>query len=247
MHVRLASLFVVIGALWAPPAFAADTPVVVRMLSCTPWEEGVGGSVAYAARMKAIPGTARMALRIRLFEKVGGGKFEPIPTEGLGIWRKSHPDASVFRYEQHVRGLHKGAVYRVTVRYRWLDADGQPILTVRRRSPRCSQDGGLANLRVASIDVGPGEVEGTSVYKVKVVNRGTALAENVGVLLRVDGEIVDEEVIDALQPKEAHTVTFNGPICRERIRVVVDPDELIAGVARAGQRARSELPLASMR
>jgi hypothetical protein len=226
MHVRLASLFVVLAALWAPPAHA-DAPAGVRMLSCTPWEEGLGGSVTYAARMKSIPGTARMSLRIRLFEKVGSGKFERVSAEGLGVWRKSHPDASVFRYEQHVRGLHKGAIYRVTVRYRWLDATGQPILTVRRQSPRCSQDGGLPNLRVASIDVSPGEVEETSVYKVKVVNRGSALAENVGVLLRVDGEIVDQEVIDALEPKGVQTLTFNGPVCRDRVRVVVDPNELI--------------------
>jgi hypothetical protein len=226
MHVRVASLFVALAALSAQPAHA-DVPAKVRMLSCTPWEEGFGGSVTYAARMKSLPGAARMALRIRLFEKVGDGKYEPVSAEGLGVWRKSHPDASVFRYEQHVRGLHEGAVYRVTVHYRWLDATGQPILTARRRSDRCSQDGGLPNLRIASIDVSPGEVEETSVYKVRVVNRGAALAQNVGVLLRVDGEIVDEEVIDALQPKEVHTVTFNGPVCRYRMRVVVDPDELI--------------------
>jgi hypothetical protein len=227
MHVRLAILFVVLVAVWAPAA-QADAPAVVRMLSCTPWEEGLGGSVTYVARMKSVPGAARMALRIRLFEKIGDGTFERVSAEGLGVWRKSHPAASVFRYEQHVRGLHKGSIYRVTVGYRWLDADGQPILTARRRSARCSQDGGLPNLRIASIDVSSGEVKETSVYKVRVVNRGTAPAANVGVLLRVDGEIVDEEVIEALQPKEVHTVTFNGPVCRERMRVVVDPDELIA-------------------
>jgi hypothetical protein len=35
-------------------------------------------------------------------------------------------------------------------------------------------------------------------------------------------------VIDTLQPGEARVVTFNGPVCRERIRVVVDPKDLIA-------------------
>jgi CARDB len=226
MQVRLVSLFVVLAAAWAPPA-SADVPAVVRMLSCTPWEEGLGGSVTYAARMRSVPGTARMSLRIRLFEKVGAGKFERVEAEGLGIWRKSHPDASVFRYEQHVRGLHKGAIYRVSVRYRWLNAAGEPFMTAGRESPRCSQDGGLANLRVASIDVKRGSIDETAVYTVKVVNRGTAPAEDVGVLLRVDGEIVDEELIETLEPKEARTVTFNGPVCRERMRVVVDPDQLI--------------------
>ena len=81
---------------------------------------------------------------------------------------------------------------------------------------------------MASIDVSPGEVDETAVYKVKVVNRGSALAENVGVLLRVDGVVVDEaEVIDALLPGERRTVTFNGPVCQRKMRVVVDPKQVI--------------------
>jgi subtilase family serine protease len=64
---------------------------------------------------------------------------------------------------------------------------------------------------------------------VKVANRGTAPAENVRVVLRVDGEIVDEgEVIDVLEPEEVRTLTFSGPVCRRRMRVAVDPSELIA-------------------
>jgi hypothetical protein len=229
MHVRFASLLVVIAAVWAPAAHAADAPAGVRMLSCTPWEEEYGGSVTYAARMDAVPGTARMSLRIRLFEKVGDGGFERVVAEGLGIWRKSLPGASAFRYEQRIRGLHQGAVYRAVVRYRWLDAEGEPILVAHRRSAQCSQAGGLPNLRVAAIDVESGEVEGTAVYKVKIVNRGTAPAQNVGVLLRIDGEIVDDaEVIEVLEAKETRTVTFTGPVCQRQMRVVVDPKELIA-------------------
>jgi hypothetical protein len=179
--------------------------------------------------MSAVPGTARMWLRIRLFEKTGDGGFERVPTEGLGVWRKSRRGASVFRYEQRVRGLHRGAVYRVVVHYRWIGEDGEPLLTTRRRSRRCSQDGGLPNLRIAAVNVKSGEVEGTALYKVKVVNRGTAPAESVRVVLRVDGEVVDEaEVIDVLEPKEVRTVTFNGPVCRRHMRVVVDPSQLIA-------------------
>lgn len=228
MHVRLITLFVIVAAVWAPAAHA-DATAGVRMLSCAPWEEQFGGSVTYAARMTAVPGTARMWLRIRLLEKIGDGRFQRLSAEGLGVWRKSSPGATVFRYEQRVRGLHRGAIYRAVVRYRWLDAKGEPILTARRRSRRCSQDGGLPNLRIASIDVKPGEVEGTSSYKVQIVNGGTAVAQNVGVLLRVDGEVVDEaEVIEVLEPGETRTVTFNGPVCRRQMRVVVDPKQLIA-------------------
>jgi archaellum component FlaF (FlaF/FlaG flagellin family) len=45
----------------------------------------------------------------------------------------------------------------------------------------------------------------------------------------VDGEVVDDaEVVDVLAPGESRRVTFTGPVCRERIRVVVDPKGLIA-------------------
>jgi hypothetical protein len=227
MRVRLATLFAVLAALWAPAAHA-DTNPVIRMLACVPWDEQAGGAVAYAARMTAVPGTKRMWLRIRLFEKTGDGRFERVSAEGLGVWRKSRRGASVFRYEQRVRGLHRGAVYRVVVNYRWIGQDGERILSARRRSRRCSQDGGLPNLRVARINVNPGEVEGTAVYKVKIANRGSAPAENVSVVLRVDGEVVDEaEVIAVLGPKETRTLTFNGPVCRRRMRAVVDPKRLI--------------------
>jgi hypothetical protein len=227
MHVRLASLVAVIAVLGAPTAHAA-APASVRMVSCTPWQEGTGGAVTYAARMDAVPGTARMSLRFRLFEKYGDGRFERVSGEGLGVWRKSRAGAAAFRYEHTVEGLRQGAVYRVVVHYRWRAAGGELIQTARRRSERCSQGGGLPNLRVASVETRRGEVEGTAVYKVKIVNDGAATARNVGVLLRVDGEVVDEaEVIEVLEPNETRTVKFNGPVCRSRMRIVVDPKELI--------------------
>lgn len=228
MHVRVASLLAILAALCAPTAQAAG-PAGVRMLSCTPWQEGPGGSVTYAARMDAVPGTARMSLRFRLLEKYGDARFKRVSAEKLGIWRKSRSGASAFRYEQSVDGLRRGAVYRAVVRYRWHNADGVLIRAERRRSARCSQGGGLPNLRVASVETRPGEVDGTAVYKVRIVNGGIAIARNVGVLLRVDGEVVDEiELIDVLEPNESRTVRFNGPVCRRRMRVVVDPKELIA-------------------
>ena len=227
MHVRVASLAAVIGVLCAPAAYAA-APASVHMVSCTPWQEGTGGSVTYSARMHAVPGTARMALRFRLFEKYGDGRFERVSGEGLGVWRTSRAGAAAFKYEHTVEGLHQGAVYRVVVHYRWRAPDGELIETARRRSERCSQGGGLPNLRVASVETRRGEVEGTAVYKVRIVNNGEARARNVGVLLRVDGEVVDEaEVIEVLEPNEARTVRFNGPVCRNRMRIVVDPKELI--------------------
>jgi hypothetical protein len=229
MHVRLAILVAALAVSPASAADAADPPAGVRVLTCAASEDAQPGIVLYSAHMHAVPGTARMSLRIRLLEKYDDGDFHRVSAKGLGVWRKSRPGATAFRYKQRVRGLHQGATYRAVVRYRWLGSDGEPFLTARHRSQVCSAGDALPNLRVTSIETEPGDVEDTAVYRATVVNRGDALAQDVGVLLRVDGEVVDEsEVIDTLAPGEERSVTFNGPVCRNRMRVVVDPKELIA-------------------
>jgi archaellum component FlaF (FlaF/FlaG flagellin family) len=229
MHVRLVILLAAaLAAGPVPAAQAADVPAGVRVLTCEAWKGGQPGQVLYSAHMRSVPGTARMALRIRLLEKYGDGDFQRVSAEGLDIWRKSRAGASVFRYKQRVRGLHRGAVYRAVVHYRWLGSDGTAFLKARRRAQICDQGDALPNLQVSSISTKPGEVENTAVYQATIVNRGDAIAQNIGTLLRVDGEVVDESVIDALQPGEAKTVTFNGPVCQEKMRVVVDPKALIA-------------------
>lgn len=224
MHVRLPILIAL--ALAAPlPAAHAGESASVRVISCVPWQAGKGGSVTYAARMRSGPGAERMALRIRLLEKFGDGRFRRV---SRGVWRRSRARVEAFNWEHHVDGLRQGATYRAVVQYRWYDAAGARIRSERLRSAPCRQPGRLPNLRVASIETRQGEVEGTAVYRVQIVNRGGAAARRVGVLLRVDGEVVDEvEIIETLDPDESRTVTFNGPVCREHMRVVVDPRELI--------------------
>ena len=228
MHVRGLILLALALALWGPATAHADLPASVRVLSCEGWQPGAGGSVTYQARMRAVSGTARMALRIRLIEKVDDGEWHRVTAEDLGVWRRSRVGATGLQWEQKVRGLRQGAVYRAVVDYRWFRADGTQLAADRRRSAPCGQRGALPNLRVASIDVRPGDVEGTAVYRVTVANRGESTARKVGVLLRVDGEVVDEaEVIQALQPGETHTVSFSGPVCRDHMRAIVDPKQVI--------------------
>src|SRR5215208_3055157 len=119
MHVRRLILFAVALALWGPAAAHAELPASVRVVSCVPWHPGDGGSVTYEARMRSVPRTARMALRIRLLEKVDGGDWHRVTADELGVWRKSRGGAAAFAWEQKVRGLRQGAVYRAVVDYRW--------------------------------------------------------------------------------------------------------------------------------
>ena len=227
MRVRLVLLLATLAVLPVPAAHA-DLTARVRIAACEGWHAGNPGFVVFAARMDALPDTARMEIRIRLFERYGEGEFVRVSAPGLEVWKKSEPGVSEFRYKQRVEGLHQGAEYRAVAHYRWRNADGEVIERARRRSGVCSQGGGLPNLRVAWVRTEPGEVEGTAVYRVRVVNDGVSTARNVGVLLRVDGEVVDEaETIDRIEPGAGRTVAFNGPVCREMMRVVVDPKEAI--------------------
>ena len=224
---RLTLLAIAVAALAAPPAHAAAVPTV-RVVTCSGDQGENGGSVTYEARMHAVPGTERMALRIRLLEKFGDGRFHRVAADGLEVWRPSRPRARAYVHDQHVKGLRPGGVYRAAVQFRWYGADGSAIRSARVRSAPCKQPGGLPNLRVAGIDSKPGDVDGTAVYRVQIVNGGGSAARHVGVLLRVDGEVVDEgEVIAALDPGKSRTITFNGPVCRRQLRVIVDPRELI--------------------
>jgi hypothetical protein len=227
MHVRVAILVTLLAVLPAPAAHA-DFSAGVRMLECQPADGESEGAVVYRARMHAAPDSARMALRIRLFAKYGDGEYERVEGEDLGVWHRSRAGVTAFRWSHAVDGLHDGATYRAVVHYRWLDSDGDVIHTTRRRSETCVQGGGLPNLRVKKVDVRPGEVAGTAIYKVKVVNRGVVAAQNVAVLLRVDGEIVDEKVLEVLPASETKSLRFNGPRCHDNMRVVVDPKDLIS-------------------
>ena len=227
MLTRLVLTALVAAALAAPAAHAVE-PQKVRVLACEQATGDSGGSVKYAARMRAVPDTSRMALRLSLVERFVNGRWHRVRTDELDVWRTSKAGAAAFRFRQRVRGLRNGAVYRAIVHYRWYSASGDVIRRGRERSRACRQRG-LPNLRVGRIGLEPGEVDGTYGYRVRIVNRGAASAQNVGVLLRVDGEVVDDsETIDVLKPGESRTVTFNGPACRRRLRVVVDPRDLIA-------------------
>lgn len=224
MHVRRLILLGFALAAWAPAAHA-ETPATVRMLECAPAQDGDDGTVTYRARMRSVPGTARMTLRFRLLERVPGDRYRRV---SAGKVKKSRPVAGIFRWEHTFNGLRQGASYLSKVVYRWLAADGSELQSVTRTSEACEEPGPLPNLRVASIEVRPGEVEETAVYRVKIANRGGSPAGRVGVLLRVDGEVVDDtEVIEVLEPGEVRTVTFTGPVCRRDLRVVVDPKDLI--------------------
>ena len=221
------SAFLLLALLvFAAPAQAGDAPASVKVLSCSPWQEGLGGTVSYESRMHSVPGAERMTVRFDLLEKAPGRAFHRV---SVGAINRSRRGASTFKWQHQFDGLRQGAVYRTSVVFRWLAADGSRVRTATKLSAPCKQPGGPPNLRISGVGIGQGAVPGTALYNVTVVNRGATAATGVSVLLRVDGEILDEsDPIESLAPGESQTVSFSGPVCRKKLRAVVDPKGAIA-------------------
>jgi subtilase family serine protease len=147
-----------------------------------------------------------------------------------------------FGYAQTVTGLQVGGAYAATVEYRWVDAAGRTVKTLRRTSAECRQDGKLPNLAVTRIAARPGDAAGTLVYSVDVVNRGAAEARAVVVDLFVDDAGADAARVDSVRPGETVTVRVSGPVCVQRVRAVVDRQDAIHETNEDDNVLRSRCP-----
>jgi hypothetical protein len=97
-------------------------------------------SATFAAEMTAIPGSARMQLRIDLQERAPGeALYRTVTAPGLGVWHSSTAGVKVFGHIQQVTDLSAPALYRGAVRFRWLSAKGRPIKTAELRTAHCEQ------------------------------------------------------------------------------------------------------------
>jgi len=145
-----------------------------------------------------------------------------VDNPSLSQWRKSRAGVARFGYAQAVEGLEKGGVYAVQVQFRWLDAHGKVIRSVKRTSRNCRQQGELPNLSVTRVSARAGEASGTEHYSVDVTNSGQGNAQKVKVNLFVDGVAADSHRVDQVKAGETVTVHFTAPSCKQALRMVVD-------------------------
>jgi hypothetical protein len=197
-----------------------------KVLECKSGDSTDSRSATFMGRMRSIPGTDRMLMRFTLMERFGDEKLHPVKLPELKAWHSTKPGIRDFRYRQTVNALQGGGEYRMSIDFRWLDSDGNLLRKSRRLSGACHQGGELANLKVGIPTASPGQ-EGTGVYVVPVTNDGKAIARDVGVELFVDGAATDVGHIDSISPGETRTVRFNGPACKARLRLVVDPTDAV--------------------
>jgi hypothetical protein len=97
-------------------------------------------SATFAGEMTAIPGTAKMAVRIDVEERIPGElEYHTVSAAGLGVWRAADPKVKVYKYLKQVTNLSAPASYRGYVRFRWLNAKGHVIKRAERLTTRCLQ------------------------------------------------------------------------------------------------------------
>jgi hypothetical protein len=97
-------------------------------------------SATFVGEMTAVPGTARMMMRIDVLER-GPEEvlFHTIAYPGLGTWLRAAPGVKTYKNLDRVTDLSAPAAYRAAIRFRWLNSKGKLIKVLELRTPRCEQ------------------------------------------------------------------------------------------------------------
>jgi hypothetical protein len=224
MRIRLPLALLILTLLAVPATAGARGSAAVHVKSCETGPKPSDRKATFKAWMHTVPGTARMAVRFKLVSQKPGRSAQR--AEGpaqLSVWHRSHLGVTRYAYSQTVKKLAQGTSYRMIVRYRWYDANGEVIKRAKRTSDECVQHGDLPNLIVPAIAI---PSEGTPNYIVTVKNKGKSVAENFTVTLIIDGALVDERTIEWLDAGDKVFVEFNGPPCLH-VSAVADADETV--------------------
>ena len=133
----------------AAPARLPDSATLEECVSAASQEVR---AVTFAGEMTALPGTARMEMRIDLLERTPEEAFfHRVSAPGLGIWRSSGAGVKTYRYLKQVTNLAAPAFYRGVVRFRWLNGHGRLIAAGEQRTRACEQ----TQLRAPGTAAGP--------------------------------------------------------------------------------------------
>jgi hypothetical protein len=97
-------------------------------------------SATFVGEMTAIPGTAKMQMRVEVLEwGPQETTYHTVSAPGLGVWLSSVPGIKLDRNYEHVTNLTAPAFYRGAIRFRWLNAKGHMIASTELRTHRCEQ------------------------------------------------------------------------------------------------------------
>lgn len=114
--------------------------VSATLEQCVTAVEQAERSATFAGEMTAIPGTAKMEMRIDVLERMPHEEtFHVVSAPGLSVWRTAAPGVKSYRYLKEVTNLAAPAFYRAAVRFRWFNAKGRLIRAAELRTPKCQE------------------------------------------------------------------------------------------------------------
>jgi hypothetical protein len=117
----------------------------------------------------------------------------------------------------------------MVVRFRWQDARGRTLLTLRHVAKTCQQPDLRPDLQATGVEVLPAGGPQRRRYVVGVRNAGRSAAGGFDVLLTVVGRPLPAAAVLGLAPGERTTVAFEAPPCEPgtSLDVTVDPGALV--------------------
>jgi hypothetical protein len=227
---RLALLLPLVAALAAPaPADAA--PASVRVLECTPSLGPEARTATFEARIRDAGGVAdRLQVRFTLQTRTQGELgYRKVAAPGFGVWLTSDRGVDRYSYAKTIVNLAAPASYRMVVRFRWLDEQGETLRTAKRTSAACRQPDLRPDLVARQIDVQPAGDPGLRRYVVALRNTGRTAAAASTLTLRVGALPLLEQATAALEPATTRSIAFTAPPCApgETLELTVDAAESV--------------------
>jgi CARDB len=223
----------VLVTLLLPGVAGAAVPKSARAVAVTACERGAGdqgGAAVFEARMRTLPGTARMQLRYTLQVRTPDrNRFSALAAPGFGTWVGPSAGTTRYVYTKRVENLLAPGSYRVKVRFRWLSASGAIVRRAKVISTACRQPDPRPNLTVRSLGVQAGSADGRDRYVAFVRNTGRTTAGPSSLELTVAGTLLGSTPVDELAPGEGMLVSLEGPACAmgDTIEAEADADEAV--------------------
>ncbi len=132
---------------------------------------------------------------------------------GFDTWLSSQAGVRRYTFARTIQNLTAPAVYRTTVRFRWLDAEGDTLRSARETSSWCRQPDLRPDLAVTAVDVLPGPGADRRRYVVTVRNDGRSEAGAFDVGLRIGATELGPLPVFGLAAGARRSVTVTGPVC----------------------------------
>lgn len=223
---RRAVLLILLSLALFPEGASASAPALgVRVAGCESSLQREQQAAEFTAAMPAVAGSSVLAMRFSL-EQRRGLTWKSLSLPGAEDYERSAPGVAGFVFRKRVERLVGDASYRVTVQFRWYDAEGAVLRSATRRSGVCRPLDLRPDLTIVGLTAGEPVVPGRARYAVRVRNDGaTAALGTLRIGLSVDGIVLDAQGIAGLAADATRTVSFEGPACPAggNVRAQADP------------------------